>query len=145
MNIVRVTPHYIMDDEQRQKHAPRRNKRYAHLRNFNEEAEWADALDWKTNTYDFYRLFQSLFERLDSAYRERCGLRVDQLATREDLFAFARSTTGWYQENEQRFQGLSIYVYLYCTLDQALYSRAHETLERRQSSAADLGVQEYAA
>ena len=60
-----------MDDDLRQKFAPRRNKRFAHLRGFNEEAEWADTLDWKSNDYDFFRLFQSLFDRLDSDYRER--------------------------------------------------------------------------
>ena len=127
-----------MDDEQRQKHAPRRNKRYAHLPSFNEDAEWADTLDWKTNAYDFYRLFQSLVARLDSEYREWCGLRVDQLATREDLFAFARSTTSHYQENEQHFQVLGLYAYLHHSLDYALCSRAHQMVEKRRSSAAQL-------
>ena len=124
-----------MDDEQRQKHAPRRNKRYAHLPSFNEDADWADTLDWKTNTYDFYRLIQSLCARLDSEYREWCGLRVDQLATREDLFAFARDTAAHYQENEQRFQVLGIYGYLHHSLDYALRSRARENIERRRDRA----------
>src|SRR5262249_31284636 len=51
-----------MDNDLKQKLAPRRNKRYAHLRSFNHEAEWAEALDWKTNDYDFFRLFQSLLD-----------------------------------------------------------------------------------
>jgi len=129
-----------MDDEQRQKHAPRRNKRYAHVRSFNDEAKWADTLDWKTNPYDFYRLFQSVFARLDSEYREWCGLRVDQLATREDLVAFARASTARYEEDEQLFQALGVYGYLHIELDYALRSRVREALERRRRSAADLSV-----
>jgi hypothetical protein len=42
-----------MDDDLRQKFAPRRNKRYAHLRNYEDESSWAKTLDWH-NEYDFY-------------------------------------------------------------------------------------------
>lgn len=129
-----------MDDEQKQKHAPWRNKRYAHLRGFNEEADWADTLDWKANDYDFYRLVQSLFARLDSEYREWGGLRIDQLASREDLSAIARSAASRYRQEEHRYSPLGIYVYLHCTLDLDLLGRARKTLERRRELAEDLAA-----
>jgi hypothetical protein len=40
-----------MDKDLIQKFAPRRNKRHQHLRDYNDEAEWPDTLDWKNYTY----------------------------------------------------------------------------------------------
>ena len=127
-----------MEEDLKQKFAPRRNKRFAHLRGFNEDAEWADTLDWKTNDYDFFRLFQSLFDRLDSHYREHFGLRVDQLVPREELLALARSEASWYQQEEQRYQIVGIYVHLHVTLDLYLGGRACGALDRRREAAEDL-------
>jgi hypothetical protein len=121
-----------MDNDLKQKFAPRRNKRYALLRSFNDEAEWADTLDWKTNDYDFYRLFQSLLDRLDSHYREQFGLRVDQLFGRDELLSLARSSASWYQQEEQFYGVLGIYVYLHVTLDLYLGGKACDAIDRRR-------------
>lgn len=127
-----------MDNYLKQKFAPRRNKRYAHLRGFNDEAEWADTLDWKANDYDFFRLFQSLLDRLDSHYREHFGLRADQLVAREELLTLARSAAFRYQEEETQYQIVGIYVHLHVTLNFYLAGRACEALDRRREAAADL-------
>ncbi len=127
-----------MDDDLRQKFAPRRNKRFAHLRGFNEDAEWADTLDWKSNDYDFFRLFQSLFDRLDSDYRERFGLRIAQLSSRDELLSLARSAASWYQQEEQRYQVIGIFVHLHVSLDLYLGGRACQALDRRREMAEDL-------
>jgi len=127
-----------MDDDLRQKFAPRRNKRFAHLRGFNEEAEWADTLDWKSNDYDFFRLFQSLFDRLDSDYRERFALRIAQLSTRDELLSLACSAASWYLQEEQRYQVIGIYVHLHVSLDLYLGDRACQALDLRRTMAEDL-------
>jgi hypothetical protein len=124
-----------MDDELRQKFAPRRNKRYAHLRGFNEEAEWADTLDWRTNDYDFYRLTRSILNRLDSEYREKSGLRVDQLATAEEIENTFRTCRTWYQEEEQQFQIAGIYVFLHVNLDLWLGGKACDAVDSRRQKA----------
>lgn len=127
-----------MDHELKQRFAPRRNKRYALLRGFDDEAEWADTLDWKNNAYDFYRLLQSLLQRLDSRYREQWGLRVDQLFAREEILAFARSVAFWYQQEEQLYKVAGIYVHLHVTLDLYLGGRACKALDKRREIAEDL-------
>jgi hypothetical protein len=130
-----------MDADLRQKFAPRRNKRYAQLRGYNVEAGWADTLDWKTNEYDFYRLFQSLLDRLDSHYREEFGLRIDQLASREELLALARSAASWYQQEEKAYQVVGIYVHLHVALDLYLGGRACDALDQRREMAEDLNYE----
>jgi hypothetical protein len=134
-----------MDDDLRQKFAPRRNKRYAHLRGFNEEAEWADSLDWKNNDYDFVRLLHSLLDRLDSHYREQFGLRIDQFVSREELLPLARSASSWYQQEQQRYQIIGIYVYLHVTLNLHLRGRASEVLDKRRQLAEHLNDETHAA
>jgi hypothetical protein len=121
-----------MDDDLRQKYAPRRNKRYAHLRGFNEEAEWADTLDWRANDYDFHRLTRSILDRLDSTYREKWGLRVDQLATAEEIQKVFGTCRTWYQEEEQLFQAGGIYVFLHINLDLWLGGKACDALDKRR-------------
>src|SRR5690348_14962314 len=101
-----------MDDELRQKYAPRRNKRYAHLRRFNEEAKWAETLDWRTNEYDYHRLTRSILDGLDSEYREKWGLRVDQLASAEHMGECFRTCRGWYEREERLFARAGVYVFL---------------------------------
>ena len=124
-----------MDDDLRQKFAPRRNKRYAHLRGFNEEADWADALDWKRNDYDFHRLTRSILDRLDSEYREKWGLRVAQLASPEEIQNFFRTCRTQDQEQEQMCQVLGPYAFLYCNLELSLDGRASHILDRRRELA----------
>ena len=126
-----------MDDDLIQKFAPRRNKRYAHLQSFSAEAGWANKLDWKTNDYDFHRLFQSLFDHLDSKYREQFGLCITQLASREQLLALSRVAASWYQK-EEHYQTRGIYVYLHITLDLHLGTKACEALDKRREMAENL-------
>jgi hypothetical protein len=126
-----------MDDEQRRKHAPWRNKHYSHLRSFEEEADWADTLDWKTNDYAFYRLFESVFASLDSDYRQSYGVRVDQLADRDELYAVARDAASFYQEHEQDYHIIGIYLHLHHRLRECLWSRIEQAHERRR------GIAEY--
>jgi hypothetical protein len=121
-----------MDDNLRQKFAPRRNKRYAHLRPFNEEAEWADTLDWRTNDYDFYRITRSIVDHLDSEYREKWGLRVNQLTTPEEIQNCFRTCRTWYCEEEQLFQTAGIYVFLHVNMDLWLGGKACNTLDSRR-------------
>jgi hypothetical protein len=121
-----------MDDDLRNKFAPRRNKRYAHLRGFNEEAEWADTLDWKTNDYDFHHLTRSILDRLDSVYREKWGLRVDQLADGEQIQDCFRKCSTWYQQEKQQFQTAGIYVFLHLNMDLWLGGKACDALDRRR-------------
>lgn len=119
-----------MNEDLKLRFAPNRNKRYGMLPSLNEEADWADTLDWTSNDYDFHRLFKSLCDRLDSQYRERFGVRIDQLAENDELLGLARNAASWYQQ-ERFSQVLSIYVYLMCTLEHFLGGRANEVLERR--------------
>ncbi len=119
-----------MDDELRQKLAPRRNKRYAHRRKFDEEASWAKTLDWR-NEYDFYRLTRSIIESLDSDFREKAGLRIDQLATTEEIQKMFRTCRDVYQENPV-FQARGIYVFLHITIHLWLDGKAGEALDTRR-------------
>ena len=59
---------------------------------------------------------RSLFDRLDSDYRERFGLRIAELSTRDELLSVARSAASWYQQEEQRYQVIGIYVHLHVSL-----------------------------
>src|SRR5579859_6347172 len=121
-----------MDDDLRQKFAPRRNKRYSHLRSFNEEAEWARSLDWRTNDYDFYLLARRIVDHVDSEYREKAGLRVDQLATAEEIQRVFQTCRTWYQEEEELFGRSGIYVFLHLNLDLWLGGKAWDALKRRR-------------
>jgi hypothetical protein len=121
-----------MDDDLRQKFAPRRNKRYSKLRGFNEEAEWAETLDWKSNEYDIYWLERSVLDRLDSEYREKWGLRVDQLAEAEEIRACLQDLRVWYQQEEQRFQIAGIYVFMHVNVDLWLGGKACDLLAKRR-------------
>jgi hypothetical protein len=121
-----------MDDELRQKFAPRRNKRCAHLRNFDDEASWAKTLDWH-NEYDFYRLTRSIIARLDSEFREKAGLRVDQLAMVEEVEKMFRTCRDLYQEDPV-FQARGIYVFLHVTMHLWLDGKAGGALDTRRQT-----------
>ena len=129
-----------MDDELRQKYAPRRNKRYAHLRGFDEEAKWADTLDWRTNEYDFYQLTRSILDRLDSEYREKWGLRVDQLASTEDIQNCFRTCRVWHEKEEALFQRAGIYTVLLLNMDLWLGAKACDALDSRREQAEKAGA-----
>ncbi len=129
-----------MDDDLRQKYAPRRNKRYAQLRGFDEEAKWAGTLDWRTNEYDFFRLTRSILDRLDSEYREKWGLRVDQLASAEDIQNCFRACRVWYENEEALFQRAGIYVFLRLNVDLWLAGKACDTLDSRREQAEKAGA-----
>lgn len=90
-----------MDGELRQKFAPRKIKRQAHLRGFHEETKWVDNLDWKSNYRDFYLLTRSILDFLDSEYREKVGLRVDQLAEPARISDYFNNLRGWYRQEER--------------------------------------------
>jgi hypothetical protein len=121
-----------MDDDLRQKFAPRRNKRYAHLRGFNEEAEWGRGLDWKSSDYEFYRLTRSVLDGLDSQFREEWGIRVDQLANIEQMQNHIQILRAWYLEDEEVFGRRGIYCFLHITLRLWLAGKAWEVQERRR-------------
>jgi len=120
-----------MDAELRQKHAPKRDKRHAHVRDFNAVAEWAESLDWKNNDYDYYRLFRAVRDRLDLEYREELGLCLSQLVELDELAELTRSTSAHYASNERDFQILGIYVYLLSTMRIQLAGRLREVLGQR--------------
>jgi hypothetical protein len=124
-----------MDDDLRQQFAPRRNKRYAHLRGFSEDARWADTVDWQTNEYDFYRLRRSILDHLDSEYREKGGIRIDQLATAEEIESMFRTCRTWYQEEKQLFGRSGIYRFLHLTIGLWLGGKACDAIDGRRKKA----------
>ena len=127
-----------MDADLIQKYAPRRNTRHEGIRGFNEEAEWADALDWKNNDYDFYRLFHSILNRLDVQYREECGLRLGQLAAPGELLDLARTDSAHYRREENRYQILGINGYLLVSIRIHLAGKLRQSLDKRRQLAEHL-------
>ena len=121
-----------MDADLTKKFAPRRNRRHQHIREFNDEAEWADGLDWKDNGYDFYRLFRAVLDRLDLEYREGAGLRLSQLATLDELLELVRMYCAHYRSEERRHQILGIYCYLLVTIPIDLSERKRWVLDQRR-------------
>ena len=85
-----------MYEQLKAKFAPLRNKRHPQLRGSKEEHAWVETLEWKHNEYDFYRLRQSMLGQMDSSFREHWGMRVDQLASQEEI-------QGWFRESRTRF------------------------------------------
>ncbi len=120
-----------MDDDLRHRYAPRRNKRYAHLRCLDEEARWAETLEWQTNDGDFYQLTRSILDRLDSEYREKWGLRVDQLASAGDIRSCLQTCRAWYEEEEALFKRAGVYVFMLLNMDLWLGGKASDVLAIR--------------
>ena len=120
-----------MDDDLRQKSAPRRNKRYAHLRGFNDESAWARTLEWQTNEYDFYRLRNSIIDHLDSEFREKAGVRIDQLATTEEIEKMFRTCRALYEEDAV-FQQHGIYVFLHINMRLWIGGKVCHVLDSRR-------------
>ena len=111
-----------MGDELRQKFEPRKAKHNADVPGFDDEACWANTLDWH-NEYDFYRLKILVIERLDSDYREKVGIRVDQLATEEEIDNMFRTCRNLYQEDPV-IQAQGIYVFLHTNMNLWLGGKA---------------------
>jgi hypothetical protein len=117
-----------------QKLAPRKHTRLRNLRDFKDEAAWAERLDWQTNDYDFARMLRSLLDRLELSYREEFGVRVDQLADQEEMLASARLAASWYQQAAERYRTVLIYTYLHSDLDRLLRKRARRLLDIRRQA-----------
>jgi hypothetical protein len=100
-----------------------------------EEAKWGDTLDWRTNEYDFYRLTRSILDRLDSEYRKKWGLRVDQLARAEDVQTCFRTYRACYEKEQELFRRAGIYVFLQINLDLWLGGKACEALDSHREEA----------
>ena len=96
-----------------------------------------DGLDWQTNEYDFYRLTRCILDHLDSEYREKAGLRIDQLAMAEEIEKMFRSCRTWYQEEKQLFERAGIYVFLRLNMDLWLGGKACAALDSRRESDLD--------
>jgi hypothetical protein len=122
----------------RQMIAPRRNVRGPFLGTAKDDAAWADTLDWQSNDYDFHRLLQRLCDRLDLHYREEFGLRLDQLADRQEIAAAARRAASWYRQAGQEYRVVCIHEYLYRDLNRLLSKRAREVFGKRQKLAKEL-------
>jgi hypothetical protein len=121
-----------MDDDLKHKFAPRRNKRHPHLRDHNEQAAWARGLDWHNNDCHFHTLVQDILDHLDDFFREDFGLRLDQLADREELLADARAIRAQYQQNPEFHSNLGFGIYLHVSLKYPLLNRAYSALEKRR-------------
>jgi hypothetical protein len=121
-----------MDDDLRNKFAPRRNKRYAHLRGFEHEAKWGRTLDWKTNEYDYLRLTRSIIDHLDSAFREEYGLRVAQLADGQQIRDYLRTSRTWYEQEGQLFETRGIYIFLHINMKLWLAGKAWDVVDKRR-------------
>jgi hypothetical protein len=119
-----------MDNEFKQKFAPRRGRRLQHVRGLNEEAEWARSLNWETNDYDFFRLCNSVFDFLDFQYREH-GFRLDQFVSRDELLETARIEVELYQR-ERLADCIGVYRFLYSSLDLWVGGIADEAIGRRR-------------
>jgi hypothetical protein len=126
-----------MDDILRRVFPPRRTARFQFRRSAKDDAVWADTLEWQSNVYHLYRLFQCLFSRLDTHYRE-LGLRLDQLSDREELIVAARRAASWYEQAEQQYRTVCIFDYLYNDLDRFLSKRARRALDTRHKLAENL-------
>jgi hypothetical protein len=103
-----------MDDDIKHKFAPRRNKRYRHLPQFNELCRWAEGLDWRNNDAHFMVLAKRVLENLDDKLREERGMRIDQMAGWDELLGVMRYASCRYRpEYRNIFIYLRLYVHFY--------------------------------
>ena len=103
-----------MDADLKHKYAPRRNKRYGHLPDFNALCDWAKKLDWENNDAHFLVLANRVVENLDDELREERGMRIDQIASRDELMQAMRYAASWYEPAFRNiFIHLRLYVYFY--------------------------------
>jgi hypothetical protein len=119
-----------MDDDLKQKYAPRRDKRHTHVSSLEIAAAQARSLEWRTNDYDFFRLCQSVFDYLDFRYRE-CGFRIDQFVSRDELMREARRQVELYDQ-ERLADCIDIFRFLYASFDLWIGARANAALDRRR-------------
>lgn len=126
-----TVPTYI-DTIARRVFAPRRDLR---IHKSEEDAKWADTLDWVDNEYDFHQLLERLRGRLDSEYRREYGLRLDQLVEPDELIVTARRTGRWYRHAPLIFRRVRFYEHLYRELERLVSKRARHLFEKRRNAA----------
>jgi hypothetical protein len=117
-----------MDSEIQNKFAPRRHKRLARHQELNKDAEWADKLDWKGNSYDFNLLCRSILNRFDLHYREEFGIRIDQLADADQVQHCLQTCRARYEAKPVK---LGIYIYLLAHMRLWFHRKAAIILKRR--------------
>jgi hypothetical protein len=127
-----------IDDILQRVYPLRRDARYQLQRLEKEDRAWAGTLDWQVNDYDFYRLTECLFVRLDSHYRKEFGVRLDQLADEEEMFAALRRAASWYRDADKQYRSASIYDYLHTELDRLVGRKARRLLDTRRKLAGGL-------
>ena len=128
-----------MDDDLKHKLAPRRNKRHAHLRDLQAQADWVRGLDWHNNDCHFQSLVQDILDQMDDYFREHFGLRLDQLAEREELLADARAIREQYEHDPAFHSNLGFDIYLHVSLKYPLINQAFAALEKRREHAEAFG------
>jgi hypothetical protein len=104
-----------------------------HLRCYSDEAAFADTLDWKTNDHDLFTLVHSLCDRLDFEWRERFGLRFDQIASRTEILDIARETAARYEAHGFSAEILGLYAFLHVDLEIMLADRIRAVLHKRRA------------
>src|SRR5258706_13778138 len=102
-----------MDDDTKRKIAPRRNKRYSRLLVFEELCTWAETLDWKHNDAHFVALAQKVVASVDNELREKRGMRIDQIANRDELLRAMRHAASWFTPKHKRVFGIFIHWHCY--------------------------------
>lgn len=102
-----------MDDDLKRKYAPRLNKRYGHLPDFEESCRWAETLDWKNNDAHFTALARRVMETTDDELREKNGMRVDQVASWQELLRAMRDASSWFTPKHQSVIGIFIHLRVY--------------------------------
>lgn len=83
------------------------------------------------NDYDFYLLTRSVLDRLDSDYREKVGLRVDQLADPDQILDYFKNLRAWYRQEEKQFEVLGIYIFLHVNANLWLQGKGCDVLDKR--------------
>ena len=94
-------------------------------------------LDWKTNDYAFHLLTRSIIDSIDSEYREKYGIRVDQLASQQEIHECFRTCCGLY-EKDPVFQLRGIYFFLRVNLTLWLGGKVCKLLSRRREMGENL-------
>jgi hypothetical protein len=88
-------------------------------------------LDWKTNDYAFHLLTRSIIDSVDSEYREKYGIRVDQLASQQEIHECFRTCRGLY-EKDLVFQVRGIYFFLRVNMMLWLGGKVCKLLNKRR-------------
>jgi hypothetical protein len=79
-------------------------------------------------------MLRSLLDRLELSYREEFGVRLDQLAEKDEIMTSARLAASWYQHAPERYRTVCIYRYLHTDLDRLLRKKALHLLDTRRQA-----------